>query len=317
MSGQVAKLKMDAVRIPPSEHYSFEPLGEGITFARARPEGTALSNAGLVDLGGGTLVFDTSLTLRAARDLCKASIAATGRPPTLSANSHWHLDHVLGNQVFANHPIYATRPTIAILRKKKGELLAEISREKLETDIRDFENQLRAAKTEAGRAMFESLLRIRRTLLTETADLSFTLPTNGFEEELRLQGNRDARLLTFGSGHTESDAVLFLSQERILFAGDLVLAKQHPNLTSGDPEHWVTVLDRLAALHPERVVTGHGPLGSPESLAEMQDYLATILNLADANETVRIPERFRDWSEPEQFADNLEFLQARPSATPH
>lgn len=314
MRRRVAAQKMHADRFPPSEHYSFEPIGERTTFARARPEGTALSNAGLIDLGGSTLVFDTSLTLRAAQDLRAASIAATGRPPSLSANSHWHLDHMLGNQVFADHPIYASQGTIETLRRRKGELLGEISREKLETEIRVFEGRLGAAKTEAVRAMFDSVLRIRRALLSETGELKFTLPTRGFEEELRLEGNRDARLLTFGSGHTESDAVLFLSRERILCAGDLVLAQQHPNLTSGNPEHWLTVLDKLAALRPEHVVTGHGPIGSLESVADMRDYLATILDLANSKRTVEIPDRFRNWKEPEQFADNLEFLRGHFSA---
>jgi cyclase len=49
---------------------------------------------GLVDLGGEILVFDTSWTPAAARELLGLG------PVRWVVNSHWHGDHVRGNQVF-------------------------------------------------------------------------------------------------------------------------------------------------------------------------------------------------------------------------
>jgi len=287
-------------------------VSPGITLARARPDGTALSNAGLVDLGGSTLVFDTGLTLRAARDLRAAARALTGRSPSLSANSHWHLDHILGNQVFDDRPIHATRRTAEILLEKRAELEAEVRPDRLRADIEQFESELRAATSPRGRAPYEAVLRIHRALLAEAAELRITLPTTLFEGELRLPGERDARLLTFGSGHTESDAMLFLARDRVLFAGDLVVTGTHPNLVSGDPVHWLEVLDEIDRLRPERVATGHGPLGTLESVAEVRDYLTTLLELAGEPGDPPIPSRFRHWTEPDQFRTNLASVRARP-----
>jgi cyclase len=297
-----------------SEHYAFKTIADEITFGQARRDGTALSNTGIVNLGSSTLVFDTSLTLHSARDIRAASLALTHRFPSLCVNSHWHLDHVVGNQVFADQPIYASKRTIEILLEKRAEIETELSREKLEADIREFARQRSAQSTETGRAVYDAVLRINRMLLGETMDLRFTPPSTAFDEELRLPGERGASLLNFGSGHTESDTMLFLANDRILFAGDLIVAQNHPNLTSGDPEHWLTVLDKIDELRPERIVTGHGPLGSVETVAAMRDYLTAVLELAREPGDPMIPARFRSWAEPDQFAGNIAYVRAR-SAT--
>jgi glyoxylase-like metal-dependent hydrolase (beta-lactamase superfamily II) len=302
---------MTGSHLAKSEHYSFEDLGDGVTFGHARREGAALSNAGIIDLGNSTLIFDTSLTLHSAREIRAASLEHTGRAPSLAANSHWHLDHVVGNQIFADRPIYATRRTIEILLEKRAELEGEFAREKLESDIREIERQRKATTADSGRAQYDAALRINRTLLEEVAELKFTPPSKEFEKELNLPGNQDARLLSFGAGHTESDAMLFLGKSRILFSGDLVVAETHPNLTSGDPEHWLTVLDKIEGLRPERIVTGHGPLGSVETVQVVRDYLSTVLELARAPGEPEVPERFRAWTEFDQFTGNIAYVRQR------
>ncbi|MFZ0892495.1 MAG: MBL fold metallo-hydrolase [Thermoplasmata archaeon] len=297
-----------------SEHYSFKSIGDGVTFGRARSEGTGLSNTGIVDLGNATLVFDTSLTLRSAREIRQAAERLTRRPPSFTVNSHWHLDHTLGNQIFADRPIYASQRTIEILIEKRSEIEADLDHDKLEAEIHDFERQRSAATTEAGRAPYDTVLRINRAILEETGQLRFTFPTTGFDNELRLPGDRSAQLLTFGSGHTDSDTLLFLKRDRTLFAGDLIVAGNHPNLASGDPEHWLVVLDRIEELRPERIVTGHGPLGSLETVDLMRDYLRTVLELATLPEDPEIPSRFQSWAEPQQFTGNVAYIRTRMAA---
>jgi cyclase len=297
--------------LPRSEHYQFETLGDGIVFAQARREGTALSNAGVVDLDGSGLLFDTGLTLRAARDLEAVTRALTGRPPQLTANSHWHLDHVLGNQLFSERPIYATRRTVELLLEQRGALETELSREKLEADVRELAESAKAATHPTVRREYEFVLNTHRALLEEAVDLKLTPPTAGFERELELPGHRSARLVTFGSGHTESDALLLLPRDRILFAGDLVVVGQHPNLTSGDPGHWREVLDRVRELRPERIVPGHGPLASLETVAEIREYLAQMLELAGTSGHVDVPSAFRHWHDFGQFEENLKFVRSR------
>ena len=306
---------MGMVRLPKTEHYSFQKLDEGITFGEARREGTALSNTAILDLGGSTVLFDTSLTLRSAREIRHAAQILTGRDPSLVVNSHWHLDHVVGNQVFAGRPIYATKRTIEILLEKRSELEGELTREKIEADLRELERQRSATTTDFGRAQYDAVLRVNRALLDEAVELKLLPPSKEFDGEIRLPGDRKARLLTFGAAHTESDALLFLEKERILLAGDVIVNENHPNLMSGDPEHWLTVLSEVERLRPERIVTGHGPLGSMETVATMKDYLSTVLELARESGEPTVPERFRAWTESDEFAADVRFVRTRRSSS--
>lgn len=299
-----------------SDHYEFAQIGEGVTFARATRAGGALSNSGLIDLDGGTLVFDTALTPFAAEDLARASLEQTGRRPTVAANSHWHLDHLLGNQVFEGIPTYSTARTRSILEEKREALSNEIRLDTMEADVRKLEAMLAAATSPEGRASLTEALDLNRWVLRATPDLRLTLPSRTFEGRLRLPGPRPAELICLGSGHTESDAILSLPDDGIVFAGDLIVVGTHPNLTSGDPEHWLDVLRGIRDLHPERIVPGHGPLGSPEAIDAIEDYLRVLLAYPDGGtEVPPIPARFRDWGMNGQFEENVKFLRSRSPAS--
>ena len=49
-----------------SNHFSLERLADGVFAAIATGSGAAVANAGIIDLGGRTLVFDTFMTSQAA-----------------------------------------------------------------------------------------------------------------------------------------------------------------------------------------------------------------------------------------------------------
>lgn len=293
------------------EHYRFEALADGVHFGRARAEGTGLCNTGIVDLGGATLLFDTSLTLRSARELEASSERLTGRRPTFAANSHWHLDHTLGNQQLVPRTIYATRRTAELLLEQRLQLESELNPERLDRDIADLEGKARGARAPEVRSMFEVTLRLHRALREEALELRITPPTSVFESEVTLPGDRQARLITYGAGHTESDAVLYLPSDRIVFAGDLVLGEEHPNLVNSDPEHWLVELDELERLRPERVGTGHGRWGTVEVIEGTREYLTALLELAREPTADSVPAGFRSWGGSDQFENNLRYLRER------
>lgn len=295
----------------PSVHYRFHTVEEGVTAALSRPDGGALSNSGIVDTGKGVLVFDTSLNLRAAADLVAAAVSETGRAPSMAANSHWHLDHTLGNQVFSSLPIFGTRETRRILIDREGELMAEAKPAALRKDIRKFGRLARQARTASDRRYLQSVVRLNRFLLSVAPEIRLTPPNRTFESRVVLPGSRKAELLCFGSGHTASDAILHLPREKIVFAGDLVVVGTHPNLTSGNPEHWLSVLAKIERLRPERIVPGHGPVSPPGVIRDVGDYLSSVLELAQGPEKPEIPARFRKWTEHGMFEENLKFLKER------
>lgn len=100
--------------LPTSPHFRLEELAQGVFAAIHTPGGGAMSNAGIIDLGDRTLIFDTCQSPEAATDLQRAAATLCGRPVDYVVNSHWHGDHVLGNQTFAAATIIAT-PTTRVL----------------------------------------------------------------------------------------------------------------------------------------------------------------------------------------------------------
>ena len=80
----------------PSNHFTLQPLAENVFAAVAKDGGAAICNAGLVDLGGQILVYDTFLTPQAAQDLRDSAVKYFGRTPQLVIYSHFHNDHIWG-----------------------------------------------------------------------------------------------------------------------------------------------------------------------------------------------------------------------------
>jgi cyclase len=97
------------------EHYRLEQVSDGAWAAVVRGAGEAVANSGIVRCGDATIVFDTSMSLAAARELRFA--AERIAPVAAVVNSHWHDDHVSGNPVFADVEIVATERTRELMTR--------------------------------------------------------------------------------------------------------------------------------------------------------------------------------------------------------
>jgi glyoxylase-like metal-dependent hydrolase (beta-lactamase superfamily II) len=108
------------------EHYRIEKVGAGTWAALALPGTGASSKSGSVDVGGETLVFDTSLTPQAAKDLRTAARLLTGRDPSTVVNSHGHPAPTLGNRVFGGCSIWSTSRTRDLLEERGPAMIRAI-----------------------------------------------------------------------------------------------------------------------------------------------------------------------------------------------
>jgi cyclase len=304
--------------MPESRHFTVEQVTDGVYAAIAKPMGGAMSNAGIVGLGDKTLVFDTFMTPQAAEDLRRAAEQLTGRPVSFVANSHWHDDHMRGNQAFEGTEIVATDRT-GLLMATKAAASIERYREQAPEYVRYLEEQYERETDEQKRQEMAYGVALGHEILESLKTLRFTPPTRTFTEKLAFRGaQRTAELLTYGGGHTESDAFLYLPDVRLLFAGDLVVIANHPWMGHGDPDGWPGILERLEALEVATLVPGHGPVGTRADIAPVREYIRYIMRLAeeyvqrgatpDEMAAAPIPAAYADLAEPDVFARNMRFL---------
>lgn len=146
--------------------------------------------------------------------------------------THYHAVRVLGASAFGAKRIIATTMT--------AELIEERGQEDWASEQGRMPRLFQGAETIPG----------------------LTSPTHTFEDELHLEvGGREVELRFLGRGHTSGDLVVWLPQERILFAGDLVEAQAAPYMGDAHIADWSgPTLDAVRALHADQLVGGRGPV---------------------------------------------------------
>ena len=305
-----------------SRHFEIHRLADGVYAAIHTVGGHAICNAGIVDLGDRTIVFDTFLSPEAARDLKRAAESYTSRAVSFVVNSHDHNDHIRGNTVFRpGAEIISTEQVRLSILENEPETIAS-EKEVVPARLQALRKQLDTAKAESARREVIMWLGYYEAMQESHEELITTPPTITFDSVLTIYGSRrTATLLCMGRGHTSSDVILYLPEEKILFAGDLVFHQMHPWLADGDPDAWREALISLKELHPVTVVPGHGLPGNAGIVDSMDVYLAALDELArsvvqeglEDREHPEVPARFRTWSFPHFYAPNLEFMIKRIS----
>src|SRR5436190_20168103 len=80
-------------------------VADGVYAAVAKPGGLASGNAGFVVGDDGVVVVDTFFTPAAADELIAEIGKVTPQRIRFAVNTHYHLDHTGGNQVFAGRGV--------------------------------------------------------------------------------------------------------------------------------------------------------------------------------------------------------------------
>lgn len=256
-----------------SKHFSLEKVSEGIYAAIAKEGGGAVGNAGFVDLGDQTIVFDTFNTQQAAEDLRAIAEKTTNRPVTWVINSHWHGDHIRGNQVFKNSRIISSQLTYEKMKE-----LHPARMEKQKNDLQGLRDYIQSLeeKQDSPPQQIEFLREMEASLST----LELVLPHQTFQEEITFHGSeRSAKLFTLGGGHSYCDSMLYIPGEKVIFMGDLLFVDTDPSFfEESNPEKWIEILENVSTLAIEIAIPGHGPVGSKLNIFQLREYISNIPN---------------------------------------
>jgi cyclase len=303
--------------------FTVHTLAPGIHAAIAKKFSGAVSNAGIIDLGDRTLIFDTFMCVPAARDLQQAALKLTGRPATYVFNSHPHPDHIYGNIAFGDEAVILSSAATRADLLTRGAQTLEQQRQEISAGLRMVQAQAAAAADEAQRMMAQGAMGwFQKVLAGLPAVDELRYPAITFAKELTLHGPaRSVRLMTLGGGHSPSDSILWLPAARIAFTADVVVSGTHPVMDDGEPREWLRNLDAVDALGAGMIVPGHGRVGGNDATAPVRQYMTDIL--AVAGEAVRhgvtpesagevpVPEAYKALPFPEVFTKNMAALLRR------
>ena len=208
-----------------------------------------MSNAGFVVTEDGVVVFDALGTPALGRAMVAAIAKVTPQPIRRVVVSHYHADHIYGLQA-----LKAAGAQVWAHRKAQGYLASPQATERLAQ---------------------------RRNDLFPWVDETTVIVA----PDVWLDGDTDFRMggLTFRilyshGAHSPEDVMMYVVEDKLLFAGDLIFAGRVPFVGNADSAGWLKALDTMIAISPDVVIPGHGPASRDvaRDLALTRDYLAYL-----------------------------------------
>ena len=269
------------------DHHPYvDRLADGI-YAYVQPDGGwMVNNCGVVVDGSGTavLVDTTSTEKRNRAVLAEVAKISTGSPLAV-VNTHHHPDHTYGNG-------FLPAETVVIGHDKCREMVLHAGLE----------------ATKVITAPDYGNLTLRPPEVTFADRL--TLHLEEFPVELSHVGV---------PAHTTNDVLVWLPDQRVLFAGDLAFNGGQPFVLEGSIAGFRRAIAHMQELEPEVLAPGHGPVCRGQDvgrlLGDMDDYLAYVEGVAAASYAegltpLQAAQKNRDnpysgWAETERFVGNL------------
>ena len=116
-------------------------------------------------------------------------------------------------------------------------------------------------------------------------DQKARLPQVTYRDRMTIYlGGKEMQILYLGRGHTRSDSIIFVPQDRIVYVSELFFSDQFLYINDGYGVSWLKTLDAVEALPADIIVPGHGPI--PEDPKEtrqgLRRFRQILVDLRDA-----------------------------------
>ena len=219
------------------------------------------ANVGCVITEQGPVIVDTPMLPEEARDFCDQLQQITSKDIAYLIYTHQHFDHVMG-------AAYLTKRTIAYDGAISG--------------IKYLETNLSKEIT----LFFPDLYQERK----ETFDnLEVVLPQITFSTELRLYMGDRTLELSFVGGHSSASILIYVPEDRVLFAGDNIVTGMLPVTANCRFRPWIELLRRVEEMKIDAIVPVPGEVSGPEVARDLRLYFEgmrdRVRSLVDAGAT--------------------------------
>lgn len=217
----------------------------------ANTTGETGGNVGIIVLDDQVLAVDAQYPVSGA-EFRRSISDYSDKPVTHLLLTHVHGDHIFGNQAFDDVEIVSHRR----LKEKMVENLKTVwSPENIEKMIDDVK------KNRPERAYLFEGLRI-------------VLPTKTFDEQINIGDIEMFHL----PGHTDCSSVIYVSDDKVLFAGDLMFARTFPwaGDPTANPDEWIEAFKEILKMDVVTFVPGHGPLCGKNEFSKQLVWFETV-----------------------------------------
>jgi len=246
------------------------------------------SNTTFLITDEGVIVVDTRVTPDEARKVKKAIRKQTELPVLYLINTHYHGDHVFGNQVFKDHHTIIAH-----------------------------ENVRKALKAKFGKEHLDFFKNLNIPGIEETV---VTPPNVIFKEKMDIWAGGYHLELIHMPGHTDGDLFIYIEVLKTIIAGDLISHRKIPDMRDASSiEDWMKALNYMGDLNAEIYIPGHGEPGGKPVLLAMKHYLMYLIervrvqietgkSLKETQDAVRpvLEKKFKDWEKLNLIDSNIE-----------
>ncbi len=281
----------------PKPFFTLHELAPGVWAAISLPGSHAGGNTGFVVGKDSVAVIDTFQTPAAAEALLAAIRKTTPLPIRYVIDTHYHLDHVAGNNVFAQAG--------AVVMAQENVRAWERTE-----NLKFFGDQI----TPEQKQMVESL----------------GLPSLTYREGAKLDLGGRQVVVRVMPGHTGGDSVVRVPDADVVFTGDLFWDHTLPNLIDADTSQQIATNDAFVHDYPQATfVPGHGEVGHASDVQAFRAYLAALRQaVSEARAAGKsgqaltdavlpgLKQKYGDWSAFDYFVThNIEQTEAELAGT--
>jgi cyclase len=199
----------------------------------------------------------------------------TDKPIKFLVNTHYHGDHVGGNEFFRPFAMIVAHDNVRV------RMLASP-----ETIQREYPARLEAAK-KAGNEPMAKFLQEQIEWAKKVRIEEIAAPTLTFDSEFRIHpgGGETIQVWHLPPAHTDGDSVVFFEKAKVLHMGDDFFNKVIPfiDVMGGGSVHgYGKALDEILARVPPDVIVipGHGEVTDLAGLRAFRRYIADVLDAA-------------------------------------
>jgi cyclase len=219
----------------------------------------------------GVFFIDTYMQTTYAAEAIRRLKKITKLPVTYVLNTHWHYDHVMGNDVFKKAfpdcKIIMHDSTYRYMEKfTKPKVAGEA--EQIKSDVADLKKDFDQGKTSDGVPLTGTMKPFWQWVVKEAEEYARDYKGNRFVNAditfsdtmtFHWSGNTLQVINPLGKGHSEGDAIVWIPEKKIVITGDIVVGPI-PYASYINTPGMIKSLQSIIDLQPAVVIPGHGEI---------------------------------------------------------